>query len=139
MSKEIGNRIKQLRMEKSMSQQQLASALGVSPSAVSNYEQGTRVPKSNTLQLLVDTLDTTAQYVLWGTENKKSASVTRRLTAEEFALFKEGVRRYMVSEPAILGGELFASIPSLTDDEFDDLMSSFADYCINRAQQKNEK
>lgn len=44
-NKAIGARIKDLREEKTYSQEQLATLIDVSPSAISMYEQGVRVPR----------------------------------------------------------------------------------------------
>ncbi len=59
-------RLKMLRKNKNLSQSQLSALVGVSPSAVSNYEQGIRIPNGNTLRMLVDVLESTVEYVLWG-------------------------------------------------------------------------
>ena len=40
MTVQIGNKIKALRLEKSMTQEQLAQRLSVSPQAVSKWENG---------------------------------------------------------------------------------------------------
>lgn len=40
----VGNKLRKLRIEKNMTQQELADTLGISVSTVSSYELGTRVP-----------------------------------------------------------------------------------------------
>ena len=50
---EIGDRIKELRKEKGMTQKELANAMGVTASMIGQYETGIRIPKyepSNGLQ-----------------------------------------------------------------------------------------
>lgn len=42
---EIGSYLKQLRLEKRMSREDLAAAVGASPSAIAMYELGERMPR----------------------------------------------------------------------------------------------
>ena len=51
MNTTFGNRIKSLRLSRSMTQDQLAQKLGVSPQAVSKWEKGTNMPD---IQMLPD-------------------------------------------------------------------------------------
>lgn len=44
---EIKDKLKELRKKKGLSQLEVASAIGVLPSAISNYEKGIRVPKDS--------------------------------------------------------------------------------------------
>ena len=44
VSNKVGNRLKQLRIQKNMTQKELADTLELSVSAISMYEQGSRVP-----------------------------------------------------------------------------------------------
>ena len=44
VSTKVGNKLRKLRVEKNMTQQELADTLGISVSTVSSYELGTRVP-----------------------------------------------------------------------------------------------
>ena len=48
---EIGNRIKQFRIEQKMTQAELAEKMNVSASAVSKWEKGINVPEVQTLYL----------------------------------------------------------------------------------------
>lgn len=47
-SKTIGRRIKKLRESKNMSQEILANVINVSPSTISMYETGERIPRDET-------------------------------------------------------------------------------------------
>lgn len=44
---EIKDKLIEFREKKGLSQTEVASIIGVSPSAISNYEQGIRVPKDS--------------------------------------------------------------------------------------------
>ena len=55
---EFGERIKFRRGELKLSRGELAGRLGVSPSAVSNYENGLSFPKEDVMLRLFDSLET---------------------------------------------------------------------------------
>ena len=65
-AREIGQRIRALRMERGLTQQELAYELNVSLSAVSKIEQGKRVPSVDMFALLTDALQTTIDYMVLG-------------------------------------------------------------------------
>ncbi len=58
----IGNRIKKLRKEKKISQEDLAEMIGKSTDTVSNIERGIFLPRIETAQEIADALD----VPLWG-------------------------------------------------------------------------
>ena len=60
----IAARIKELRLEKGISQSTLGKAIGVSQKAVDNWERGINEPKSSYIVLLADYFDVTADYLL---------------------------------------------------------------------------
>lgn len=62
----IGNRIYEKRKEKGLSQKELGALLGVSNKAVSKWETGASLPKTETLVRLSEVLDTSVQELLSG-------------------------------------------------------------------------
>ena len=58
------NRIKELRMGKSLSQEQLADMIGTTKQAVSNYERGVRKPDIPTIEALCDIFNVSSDYLL---------------------------------------------------------------------------
>lgn len=57
-------RLKELRAEKKLKQSDLAKLLNLSPSAISNYEQGIREMDAEAIYKLCDIFDCTADYIL---------------------------------------------------------------------------
>lgn len=57
------NRIKQLRLEKGLSQRKLAEETGISQQSLSFYEKGDRRPKIETWQKLADYFDVSVGYL----------------------------------------------------------------------------
>ena len=60
----IGKRVRELRMEKGLSQQELGIAIGVTKVSICGYENGTRLPNLEKLIKLADILETTTDYLL---------------------------------------------------------------------------
>ena len=65
----LGTRIKTLRKEKGLTQQQLADLINVTKVSICCYEKGNRTPNLETFMDLVNVLDTTPNYLL-GTDIK---------------------------------------------------------------------
>ncbi len=72
---DFGERLKALRTERKMTQQQLANQIGVSKSVVSFYENRERTPSPDVLVKLVAVFHVSADYLL-GIERKKSVDVS---------------------------------------------------------------
>ena len=68
---QLGNRIKQLRLEKRIPQKDLAESIGISPSTIGMYEQNRRVPDADTLIKLSTYFGVTIDYLLGKTEQKE--------------------------------------------------------------------
>ena len=60
----ICERIKELRIEKNISQMQLAKALNMSQSAVAKWELGKTEPTASAIILLAEFFDESADYLL---------------------------------------------------------------------------
>jgi transcriptional regulator with XRE-family HTH domain len=70
----LGERIRQQRLARGLSQEQLAQLVGVTKGAVSQWELGgTKNIKLITFQRLLDVLHTSPEYLLFG-ENRASSS-----------------------------------------------------------------
>lgn len=59
----VGSRIKQARKALSLTQEELASAIGVTKGAIANYENEVSVPKMDLLIKLMQTLEVDANYI----------------------------------------------------------------------------
>ena len=62
--------LQKLRKERGVTQEQLASVLGVSPQAVSKWENGS-YPEGDLLPKLADYFDVSVDYLLGRTDNPK--------------------------------------------------------------------
>lgn len=65
----IGNRLKELRNKKSITQVELGKAIGLSKQTISTYELGTREPDNETLLKLANFFNVSLDYLLGRTDN----------------------------------------------------------------------
>lgn len=62
--KKYSNRVKELRLAKSLSQEQLAEKIGLTKQAISQYERGERNPSMDVLEALCDFFNVSSDYLL---------------------------------------------------------------------------
>lgn len=76
----VGNRIKEARINKGWSQEELASKIGTTKATISRYEKGLREPRLDTLRALADknVLDVSVGY-LQGYESKDTKKIVEAL------------------------------------------------------------
>ena len=75
----IGKRLKEARLKKSMSQEELGNLLGVSKVSICGYEKGTRTPTMENFLDLIKILELEPDYVLGrdNTDNEKLYELTK--------------------------------------------------------------
>lgn len=82
---DLGNRIYELRKSRGLSQKELGEMIGVSNKSVSKWENGTAIPKTDTLVKLANIFEISPQELLQGkTENKVTLSQLSSQTNEMF-------------------------------------------------------
>ena len=82
MSNEIGNRIREARVQAGLKQKELAEKIGVSESRVSQYEKGSQNPRIGTLLKIADALEISVQYLCgdqWESINYEEMNLIHRL------------------------------------------------------------
>lgn len=86
---EIGNKIKLLRLKSGLTQEQLATNLGISAQSVSKWETAVTMPDISLLPLLSSVLGVTIDEIFDLTADQKLQRIERRLDIEEE--FSDGV------------------------------------------------
>ena len=71
----MGEKLKSLRIEKKLTQKQVADRIGLAISAVSSYESGTRYPSYDVLVYLARIFHVSTDYLL-GITNTRNIDVT---------------------------------------------------------------
>lgn len=72
---EFGNRLRELRKQKNLTQKQLAALIGVKNSIISFYEVGDRIPSPEIIIKLSSVLRVSTDYLL-GLEKKETIDVS---------------------------------------------------------------
>lgn len=88
-------RIKQLRENRNISQEKLAEKIGISKSAISMYEQGSRIAPMKIQEKIADFFGVSLDY-LWGRkteENKCSSELSEWLELQLASKDKEQIRK----------------------------------------------
>ena len=104
---EIAERLQKLRRKNGYSQEQTAELLGISRQAVSKWESGQGKPDLDNLVRLTEIYNTSADYILLGTEKNMGTSVP-----EKSGLSPE-VRK-MLCSLAIIAGTALVTILFIT-------------------------
>lgn len=81
MSNKIGNRISELMKKSDFTQKELATMVGVTEAAISRYINNEREPKVEVVANLATALDTTTDYLIYGTPSEEDFSEIYRLVA----------------------------------------------------------
>lgn len=74
----LGEKIKQTRFERGMTQDALASSAGITKASVSNYERNIRIPKHNVLENIARALNVPVSELLIQTPAPQTESETKR-------------------------------------------------------------
>lgn len=72
----FGGRLREARLAKGLTQEQLAEAIGVAKPTLSGYERGIREPDFLKLNALLEVLEVDADYLLTGRDTKKASEST---------------------------------------------------------------
>lgn len=89
---EFGNRIKQLRKQKNLTQEQLAKRLWVTKSMISAYESGVKYPSLDMLIKLAYTFSVSTDYLLG--VNKKQVLDISELTSSQVEILSKLVNEF---------------------------------------------
>ncbi|MGG3210594.1 helix-turn-helix transcriptional regulator [Geobacillus stearothermophilus] len=65
----LGDRLRKLRQEKKLTQEELGKKINVTKVSISGYENGNRTPDTETLQKLADFFNVTTDYLLGRTDD----------------------------------------------------------------------
>lgn len=71
---DMGNRLRDLRKKRELTQKQVAEKLGLTESAISTYERNTSCPPGDVIKALAELFKTSADYIL-GIEHRQVISV----------------------------------------------------------------
>ena len=90
--KDLGARVRTVRRQKTLTQEQLAEQVGISASFLGHIERGTRIASIDTLVALCNALDVTADYLLGASLNGRDGEMPQGLSDQERAKLSEFLR-----------------------------------------------
>lgn len=99
----FGDRIKQIRIEREMSQQELADFLGTSKQVISRYETGQRTPKINIANEYAQKLGVALNYLLG--EDSEINSVSTRDEKDVEKILAQAREQLMAAGTLMFDGE----------------------------------
>lgn len=86
------NRIKELRIEKKFSMEQLAQKIGVGKSSISQYESNLRAPSTDTQEALADFFNVDVDYLMGRTPIRRRVDlegfISSEITTQEISIIK---------------------------------------------------
>lgn len=91
---DIGQRIRQLRKQKNLTQQQLANRLWLTKAMISAYETGLKFPSLEVLKQLAFTLNTSTDYLLG--VNKKHILDVSNLKPSQIELISKIIEEFNI-------------------------------------------
>ena len=80
-AKAVGQRIKVAREKKSMTQEDLAARINISPTHISVIERGTKIPRMDTFVAIANVLEVSADELLVDVVDRAAAGVASNLSA----------------------------------------------------------
>lgn len=101
----FGNRLKELRLRKNMTQEQLGTQLGITANAVGQFERGIMYPNFETLYRIINVLDVDANLIFskdtveYPTQSKWFAALLSDMSDEEklvVSKFLENLSRILI-------------------------------------------
>ncbi|MBR9648692.1 helix-turn-helix domain-containing protein [Clostridium tyrobutyricum] len=98
----LGNRIKSLREEKSISQLELAKILNIGNTTLSQYESDKRIPSDIVKKKIADYFNVSIDYLLGRTDSKTNQNSDIDKDNFEFKTPQEAMK-FILNQPAIAG------------------------------------
>lgn len=131
MEKTVGKRIRMLRKELGLKQEELADKLNFSKSSIGMYERNERKPDYETLQKIANFFGVTRSYLLGDTDEKDDVNKRYDPLTEINKLLK----KYDIDQSGFFDIDKWKA---MGPDEIRELESYF-EFITSRAKEKNEK
>ena len=87
----LGDRLKEIREERKVTQEEMATFLGIKRQSYSNYERNASIPDAITLGKIADYLDTSCDYLLGKYDDKKSITAIKEAAMLRKVFIESGI------------------------------------------------
>lgn len=131
----LGDRLKRLRLEKKLTQEELGKKINVTKVSISGYENGNRTPDTETLQKLADFFNVTTDYLLGRTDDPNPpGSDSDNEELGTLAKINQLIKEYGIEQMGFFDIEKWKH---LTEDEIKEIIQHF-EWVAHKAAQKNK-
>lgn len=124
-------RLKELRKEYSLTQQELADKIGVVRTAIANYETGRTIPDADTLSLLAKIFNTTTDYLLGNSDIRNPYKMVNRQKLAQLIIELRNKKGYSQRKLAMISGisnSTISRIENATSDADPETLRKLAPY-----------
>ena len=84
------DKLKQLRIDRNLTQAEVAKAIGISAATIGNYEQGTREPRNNEMwQKLADYFGVSVDYLMEKGANNQHSDINNNKIMQENIILRQ--------------------------------------------------
>ena len=125
----IGDKLKNLRKRKNITQKDIADYLGVSPSAIGLYEQNRREPDLETVKKIADFFNVSVDYLLDRTD-KRNIDTSNDVDERLHKVMQE------LGPDVLLA---FYDLPNMTDEEKENVITLLEGIKAKREKQKKKE
>ncbi|KIQ93387.1 HTH-type transcriptional regulator immR [Anoxybacillus thermarum] len=129
----LGDRLKRLRLEKKLTQEELGKKINVTKVSISGYENGNRTPDTETLQKLADFFNVTTDYLLGRTDDPNPPESDNEELGT-LARINQLIKEYGIEQMGFFDIEKWKH---LSEDEIREIIQHF-EWVAHKAAQKNK-
>ncbi|KAA0766434.1 helix-turn-helix domain-containing protein [Bacillus sp. SH5-2] len=131
----ITERLKKLRESRGLTHTQVAEYLGITRQAYTNYENGDREIKTETLRKLVDFFNTSADYLLGTTDDPSSSTSNVEKPYDSLTEITKYIQQLGIDNMGFFDIEKWKN---LSPEDVEEIKKHF-DYVVFKAIQNNQK
>jgi HTH-type transcriptional regulator, competence development regulator len=129
----LGDRLRRLRLEKKLTQEELGKKINVTKVSISGYENGNRTPDTETLQKLADFFNVTTDYLLGRTDNPNPPESDDKELGT-LAKINQLIKDYGIGQMGFFDIEKWKS---LSEEEIEEIIKHF-EWVVHKAKEKNK-
>jgi HTH-type transcriptional regulator, competence development regulator len=129
----LGDRLRRLRLEKKLTQEELGKKINVTKVSISGYENGNRTPDTETLQKLADFFNVTTDYLLGRTDNPNPPEDDDKELGT-LAKINQLIKEHGIEQMGFFDIEKWKS---LSEEEIEEIIKHF-EWVVHKAREKNK-
>jgi len=129
----LGDRLKRLRLEKKLTQEELGKKINVTKVSISGYENGNRTPDTETLQKLADFFNVTTDYLLGRTDDPNPPESDNEELGT-LARINQLIKEYGIEQMGFFDIEKWKH---LSEEEIEEIIKHF-EWVVHKAKEKNK-